>query len=105
MVKQIKSLEELDEEFKNAGSKAVLVDFFATWCGPCKMIAPKLEMWSKNYTNVIVVKVDVDEAEDVAAKYEISAMPTFKVFKNGQQVENLLGANEEKVEQFFKTYN
>lgn len=105
MVKQIKSMQELEQAFKDAGGKAVFIDFFATWCGPCKMIAPKLEEFSKVYTNVVVLKVDVDQCEDIAAKYAIQAMPTFIVFKNGQKVEDFCGANVDKVEALLKKYN
>ena len=66
--------------------KLIVIDFFATWCGPCKMIAPKLEQMDKDMDNVVFLKVDVDEAEDVAQEYNISAMPTFVFLKNGQKV-------------------
>lgn len=105
MVKQIKSMAELEAAFNEAGSRAVFVDFFATWCGPCKMISPKLEEMSKHYTNVVVLKVDVDECEDIAQKYEISAMPTFIVFKKGSKVESFCGADAGKVEALLKKYN
>jgi thioredoxin 1 len=105
MVKQIGSMAELEAAFQSAGDKAVFIDFFATWCGPCKMIAPKLEELSNVYTNVVVLKVDVDVCEDVAAKYAISAMPTFKVFKHGLEVDTFCGANAEKIEGLLKKYN
>jgi len=104
MVKQITSLEQLEKEFKEAGSKAVIVDFYATWCGPCKVIAPVLQTFSEKYPNVIVLKVDVDEAEDVSQKYQIEAMPTFKVFVNGKEEDMVLGASQDKVEALFKKY-
>ena len=63
-----------------------MIDFFATWCGPCKMIAPKIEQMAGEMANVVFLKVDVDEAEDVAQEYNISAMPTFVFLKNGQKV-------------------
>jgi len=105
MVKQIANLTALQAEFDAAGGKAVLIDFFATWCGPCKVIAPKLEAFSVAYPNVVILKVDVDDADDVALKYSISAMPTFKVFKNGLEVDSLLGADEGKLEAMIKKYN
>jgi len=105
MVKQITNLADLEKAFKEAGKKAVLIDFFATWCGPCKVIAPELEKFSSKYPNMVVLKVDVDEAEEVALKYDISAMPTFKVFVEGKEVDMVLGANTEKVEALFKKYN
>ena len=84
-MKSVDDLAEFNEILKTAGDKLVVVDFFATWCGPCRMIAPKLEAMSKTYTDVIFLKVDVDEAEDVAQKYDISAMPTFKFFKHEKE--------------------
>ena len=69
--------------------KLVVIDFFATWCGPCKMISPKIEAMAGEMSNVVFLKVDVDEAEDVAQEYNISAMPTFVFLKNGQKVKDL----------------
>jgi thioredoxin 1 len=61
----------------------VVLDFFATWCGPCKVLTPQLESLSKVYSNVVFVKVDVDEFEDIASTHQISAMPTVMFYKNG----------------------
>lgn len=75
----------------------VVVDFFATWCGPCKMISPKLEELAKDFKNITILKVDVDECEDLAMEYEVSAMPTFVFIKKGQKVDSFAGANFEKL--------
>ncbi|XP_005996498.1 thioredoxin [Latimeria chalumnae] len=99
MVRRIDNMEQFDAALKEAGSKLVVVDFFAEWCGPCKMIAPKIEALSKTYTNVVFLKVDVDEAEDVAQHYEITAMPTFIFFKDGKKLEVFCGANADKLVQ------
>jgi len=89
----------------NKEGKYMLVDFTAQWCGPCKMISPKLEELSKvtEYA-VLVYKVDVDEAEDVAAECNISAMPTFILFdKDGKEVEpRVQGANQDKLKALFE---
>ena len=77
----------------------VVIDFFATWCGPCKRIAPDLETLSNDNSDVIFLKVDVDECEEIAANYEISSMPTLKFFKNGSQVAEVIGANVPKIKQ------
>lgn len=69
----------------------VLVDFWATWCGPCKMIAPVLEEVSNEISNARFVKVDVDENENLANKYQISSIPTLMIFKNGTPVDTLVG--------------
>ncbi|OPL20848.1 thioredoxin-like 1-like protein, partial [Mytilus galloprovincialis] len=63
----------------------IVVDFFATWCGPCVQIAPVYQKLSDEYSDCIFLKVDVDEVEDVAAESGISAMPTFQCYKNGNK--------------------
>nr|2YOI_A Chain A, LECA THIOREDOXIN [synthetic construct]2YOI_B Chain B, LECA THIOREDOXIN [synthetic construct] len=99
MVIQVTNKEEFEAILSEA-DKLVVVDFFATWCGPCKMIAPFFEELSEEYPDkVVFIKVDVDEVPDVAAKYGITSMPTFKFFKNGKKVDELVGANQEKLKQ------
>ena len=85
---------ETAHEFKAALAehKVVLVDFFATWCGPCKAIAkPVIELSDKN-PNIHYVKVNVDTLSDVSAEYGVSAMPTFMLFKDGEKVKEIIGA-------------
>ena len=74
--------------------KLVVVDFTASWCGPCQMIAPKFQAMSEQYTNVVFVKVDVDAQEKIAGMCGIRAMPTFQFYKDGNKVDELCGANE-----------
>ncbi len=69
----------------------VLVDFFATWCGPCKMIAPHVAQLAEDYSALKVCRLDVDEAMDVARAYGILSIPTLLFFKNGEVVEKLVG--------------
>ncbi len=69
----------------------VLVDFFATWCGPCKMLAPELEEYASQNENVTVIKIDVDEHQMEASKFNIRAVPTLLVFKNGALVKESSG--------------
>ena len=101
--------DDFNKQLTEAGGKLVVVDFYATWCGPCKQIAPKIEVqkhwinnkalevdayiihiwWqvmSKEFTDVVFIKVDVDECEDVASEYNISCMPTFLFLKSGSKV-------------------
>ncbi|XP_057709983.1 thioredoxin b [Corythoichthys intestinalis] len=104
MVKQVQSLEEFEEILKTSGDKLVVVDFTATWCGPCRMISPKFEEFSHTYTNVVFIKVDVDECDDVAQKHGISAMPTFLFFKNGKKVDDFTGANADKLLERIQKY-
>ncbi|KAF8243931.1 thioredoxin-domain-containing protein, partial [Wilcoxina mikolae CBS 423.85] len=79
------------------GDKLVVIDFFATWCGPCKVISPQFEQMSKEFENVAFYKLDVDENQAVAAEYDVRAMPTFLFFKNGEKVEDVVGANPKKL--------
>ena len=77
--------ENFDEEVKNYNGK-VLVDFWATWCGPCKMMAPIVEKLAEGVTsdNIKIGKIDVDENPNLAQEYGIMSIPTFIVFENGE---------------------
>ena len=80
------------QEFDNTiESGVVVVDFFATWCGPCKMLSPVIDELSGELENVNFVKVDIDQSMDVAQKFKIVSVPTLKVFKNGEEVDTLMG--------------
>ena len=70
----------------------VLVDFFATWCGPCKMIAPVISEIAEKYNGKVKVgKVNVDEENELAMRYQISSIPTLVLFKEGKVVKTLIG--------------
>ena len=71
--------------------KPVLVDFWATWCGPCQMQAPILEELAKERDDVIIAKVDVDQNPNLAQKYRVMSIPMLAVFKNGQPVGSAVG--------------
>ena len=80
-----------DQEVLNA-STPVLVDFWATWCGPCKMIAPIIdEIAAEKAGAVKIAKVDVDENQAISARYGIRAIPTLLLFKNGEVKEQIVG--------------
>jgi thioredoxin 1 len=81
------------EEIVIGSDKPVLVDFWAEWCGPCRMIAPILEEISAEYSGkALVVKCDVDNSPQVAIKYSIRNIPTVLFFKNGEIVDKQVGA-------------
>lgn len=76
----------------------VLVDFYADWCAPCKMVAPLLdEIAYRHVGRILVVKVDTDAAPEVALKYEIRSIPTLLLFRDGEEVERSLGFEPERV--------
>ena len=87
-----------------AGNLPLVVDFWATWCGPCRMVAPMIEEMAKEYDGKIVVgKCDVEENDDLAAEFGIRNIPTILFFKNGEVVDKLIGAQPKaKLEEKFK---
>lgn len=78
-------------------SKLTLVDFFASWCGPCKMLAPILEEIAKENNTFDIVKIDIDEERDLALDYEIEFVPTIIVLKNGHELDRIQGVADKKV--------
>lgn len=78
------------EELIN-GDKPVLVDFFATWCGPCKMLSPILEQVAEETDKVVIAKCDIDECMEIAQKYNIMSVPTLVAFKSGEEVKRAVG--------------
>ena len=75
----------------------VLVDFYATWCGPCKKIAPKIESLSEEHEDVKFLKVNVDEADTLASRLNISSLPTFVLYKNKEEHGRVVGAHLDAV--------
>lgn len=87
-----------NKNFKDLIKEKVLVDFYANWCGPCKMIAPELE---KVESSINVVKVDVDKFEDIAREYGVMSIPTLILFENGKEVKRNIGfIDKSKIEKF-----
>jgi thioredoxin 1 len=74
----------------------VIVDFFATWCGPCKMMAPIVDGIAEKRTDVKVCKLDVDEGRDTAIAYGIMSIPTLMIFKNGEVTKTFVGVTPEE---------
>ena len=80
--------QEFDELIKN---EKVLVDFFATWCGPCKMIGPNIEKLAEENADATVIKIDVDKHQEIAAVYGVQTITTLIAFKKGQIVNQKIG--------------
>jgi thioredoxin 1 len=91
MIKDIKT-DEYDQEVVNNGG-LVLVDFWATWCGPCRMVAPVLDELATEYSEQLkIVKVNADEEPDLLDRFGISSIPTILVYNNGEIVKTIIGA-------------
>ena len=93
MLKHVNS-KNFQEEVINS-QRAVLVDFFATWCGPCQMLAPVLEKISSSRADFDIAKVDIDEAQDLAYKYGIQVVPTMVICKDGKVMKKIEGYHNE----------
>lgn len=87
----ISSKEEFNEKVIGA-KEPVIVDFYADWCGPCRMMSPVIEKISEKAVDFFVYKVNVDEMPEVAAKYSIESIPAFVAFKGGKEVSRKIGA-------------
>ncbi|PIS07632.1 thioredoxin [Candidatus Berkelbacteria bacterium CG10_big_fil_rev_8_21_14_0_10_43_13] len=96
-LKHLESANEFDELIN--GDKPVLVDFFATWCGPCQVMEPILEEFVGKFPKikeVEIAKADIDILGEVAVKYNIMSVPTFVIFKKGKMVEKMVGLRTEE---------
>ena len=80
------------DETINSASNLVVVDFFATWCGPCKMLSPVLEQAAAEMPEVSFYKVDIDEEMDLAGRFQVMSVPTLLFFKGGTAVQKSVGA-------------
>ncbi|XP_062230866.1 thioredoxin H4-2-like [Phragmites australis] len=96
----ITSKENWDQKIAEANrdGKIVVANFSASWCGPCRVIAPIYAEMSKTYPQLMFLMIDVDDLMDFSSSWDIRATPTFFFLKNGQQVDKLVGANKPELE-------
>ncbi|GAV81661.1 Thioredoxin domain-containing protein [Cephalotus follicularis] len=79
-------------------NKLLVIDFSATWCGPCKFIEPTIKEFAATYTEVEFMKIDVDVLADVAREFQVNVMPTFILIKNGKEVERIVGTKSDELQ-------
>lgn len=100
MVKLIKTEEEFNKEIMN---NKVVVDFFAKWCGPCKMLTPIIEEVSNELNEITFLKVDIDEIESLPRQFDIMSIPTLLIFEKGKMIKKNVGyIDKEELMQFIK---
>ncbi|XP_030513572.1 thioredoxin H2 [Rhodamnia argentea] len=79
-------------------SQLMVIDFAASWCGPCRMMEPAVNAMATQFADVEFAKIDVDELSDVAREFGVQAMPTFVLVKKGTEVDRIVGANKDELE-------
>lgn len=101
---EIITFEQFEEKvLKN--KKFVIVDFFANWCGPCKMLMPVLEEIDQEFDQVDIVKVNIDQDEELAKKFGVLSIPTLIFFSNGEEVEKTIGYRQKsQIEEIIKRF-
>lgn len=99
MVKVIMESSEIPKD------KMVVIDFFATWCGPCQRIAPLFEQLSNTYKSIEFIKVDVDQGEDLAVKYDVFSLPTFVFMNNGTVTLKMETSEHKELEDAVEKFN
>lgn len=101
MLKKVEASDFETEVLKN--EKPILVDFYADWCGPCKMVGPILEKIGNEQSEFDVAKINVDNAQDIAQKYGVMSIPNMILFKNGEKVGEIVGFRpEDAIVEFVK---
>ncbi|CAL5187532.1 unnamed protein product [Lathyrus oleraceus] len=103
----INTKESWDQKLEQArgDGKMVIANFSATWCGPCKMIAPYYCELSEHYPSIMFLLIDVDELIDFSTSWDIKATPTFFFLRDGQEIDKLVGANKPELERKIASVN
>lgn len=94
-IMEIKNTEEFEKEVINS-NQTVFIDFYATWCKPCKTMTPIIEEIAKEYKEIKFVKIDIDKNEELAIKYNIMSIPTMMIIKNGEVKKTFVGITDKQ---------
>ena len=100
------TIEELTTYSKHNSSRLIVIDFKASWCGPCKIIKPYIEYLKDNYKNVEFYEIDIEDTdtETITNTFEIKKVPTFVYYKNGEVCKSLIGINKGNIEELVNEY-
>lgn len=105
LIKNIENRQEFEDLLKSLSNKYIIVEFYAKWCGPCKMLVQKFQELAENYQDKLeVLKVDVDDLEELAIEYDVTTMPSFMIMKNGKKLEQYVGSKPEQFEGMVEKY-
>ncbi|CAH1779454.1 unnamed protein product [Owenia fusiformis] len=102
-MKALDTKDEFNTFINSDAGKLFVIDFWAEWCGPCRIIGPKFEEMSKEFSDASFAKVNVDDADEISEDHGVSALPTFLLFKNGKKIAEVIGASEEKLRETIKS--
>ena len=103
-VHAVKDDNDLRKLLETNSDKLVIVDWTAGWCGPCKQIAPVYESLSKEHTNVVFIKADIDTLQDASVEAGVQSVPTFHFIKNNELVGEFSGADQNKLKSYIKQF-
>jgi thioredoxin 1 len=106
-VREIETQEEMEQALTDAGDALVVVDYGTTWCGPCKLMEPKLESWSEEYTGVVFLKVVGDKSKETSMMMKaagIRSVPSFHFYKKGERIHTINGAKAEEILSSIETH-
>lgn len=106
-VREIDTQEEMERALTEAGDALVVVDYGTTWCGPCKLMEPKLQSWSEEYTKVVFLKVIGDKSKETSMMMKaagIRSVPSFHFYKNGERIHTINGAKSDEILRSIETH-
>lgn len=104
MVTIIKNMDEFDKKLNNGGDTLLVLDFYATWCGPCKEMDPHVKKLVKDYKDKVnVLKINVDKFPDICDYYKVKSMPTFVFIRNKKRLSSFAGADEKLLKDKMKS--
>ncbi|XP_065363569.1 uncharacterized protein LOC135956895 [Calliphora vicina] len=105
LIKTVISRQHFEELLKSFKDKYIIVEFYAVWCGACKMLALQFQNFAEKYQDKLeVLKIDVDDLEELAIEYEVNQMPSYMIMKNGQKLEQYFGSKPEQLEAMVEKY-